>query len=133
MTEISALEDRVPHYYGLVPHLPRSILLGKHDGEILEGHIWNIREGLRDLVKSKVTETLKMLHECGVSHGDITTKNIIFRTDANVKLVHFSHAALKEDVEEEFIWRNCMAMDECDVAEIFHEVESAKVRYDIRI
>ncbi|KAF4545468.1 Map kinase kinase kinase win1 [Lasiodiplodia theobromae] len=126
ITEISALEDRVPHYYGLVPHLPRSILLGKHDGEILQRHIWNIRQGFRDLVKSKVTETLKMLHECGVSHGDITTKNIMFQTDANVKLVHFSHADLKEDVEEEFIWRNCMSMDKCDVSEIFHEVESAK-------
>lgn len=133
MTEISALEGRVPRYYGLVPHLPRSILLGKHDGEILEGHIWNIRQGFRDLVKSKVTETLKMLHECGVSHGDITTKNIIFQTNANVKLVHFSHADLKEEVEEEFIWRNRMSMDKCDVSEIFDEVESAKVRYKTRI
>lgn len=132
MTEISALEDCVPRYYGIVPHIPRSILLSTHDGENLEGRVMGLPQKMRDDFRSEVTKTMKVLHEFGISHGKITAKNVIVRDGAKVKLVNFADAALEEDVEE-YEWHNCMAMDECNVKGIFHKAEAAEVCHSVRI
>lgn len=131
MTEISALEDRVPRYYGIVSHMGRSILLGTHDGENLEGRVMGLPHEMRDNFKSEVTKTMKMLHDGGVSHGSITAKNVIVQAGDKVKLVNFADAALKEDVEQ-YEWRNCMAMDKCDLKGIFDKAESAQVCHSVR-
>ncbi|KAF4545444.1 Map kinase kinase kinase win1 [Lasiodiplodia theobromae] len=123
MADISTLSSHIPVYYG-VGHVPDSIILGKHDGRTLEDVIWSLSHEARDTFKWKVTEILDMLHNGGVTHRHINSKNIIIQEN-QVLLVNFCHAVLKEDVEDSK-WDNCKRTDDYGVAEIFDEVQWAK-------
>lgn len=127
MEEISALRGRVPRYYG-VPPMPHSIILGTYNGRKLRDIIWSLTNEARNAIKDQITETLRILHEAGISHRNVTSRNIII-SDGQVMLVNFSHAALKEAVKKELIWDNCKEADNDNVKEMFYEVESVKVYY----
>lgn len=129
MAGISTLSSHIPVYHG-VGHVPDSIILGKHHGRKLEEVIWSLSNEARDAFKSKVIEILDMLHDGGVIHCHVNSKNIIIQEN-QVLLVNFCHAILKEDVEDSK-WNGCKRIDDYGVAEIFDEVQWAKVCYNIR-
>ncbi|KAF4545467.1 uncharacterized protein LTHEOB_5300 [Lasiodiplodia theobromae] len=124
MEEIPALRGRVPRYYG-VPPMPHSIILGTYNGRKLRDIIWGLTNEARNAIKDQITETLRILHEAGISHRNVTSRNIII-SDGHARLVGFSHASLEEAVEEEFIWDDCKEADNDNVMEMFYEVESIK-------
>lgn len=123
MADISTLSSHIPVYHG-VGHVPDSIILGKHHGRKFEEVIWSLSNEARNTFKSKVIEILDMLHNGGVTHCHVNSKNIIIQEN-QVLLVNFCHATLKEDVED-FMWDNCKRIDDYGVAEIFDEVQWAK-------
>lgn len=131
MEEIPALRGRVPRYYG-VPPIPDSIILGTYDGRKLRDIIWSLTNEERDAIKDQITETLRILHEAGICHGNVTSRNIIISDDGRVKLVNFSHASVKEALRRESMWGSYKSTDKYSVAQMFHEVESARVRHGER-
>ncbi|KAL0253307.1 hypothetical protein SLS55_010279 [Diplodia seriata] len=92
---VDALRGRVPALVA-VP-APLVIILEHVEGPTLSEV--GIAPSERAEIQKQLTDTLDLLHEAGVYHGDISRRNIIVK-DGRAKLLDFSIAVLQEKVEE---------------------------------
>lgn len=132
MEKIPALEGFVPRYYGTpqIPHanIMQPIILSKHDGMKLESVI--SEQPLQVLLNSKklLTHIIQTLHESGLYHGKLTSKNILVSNEQGHEMTvfNFCHAALKKDLKR-LEAQDMEDVDLCCTVEIFGKFITAKV------
>ncbi|KAF9628988.1 hypothetical protein BFW01_g10191 [Lasiodiplodia theobromae] len=140
MEEIPALLDGfVPRYYGTAQtpysNIMHSIILSAHDSAHdsahnemkLENIISNITLETLHYVKKLLTQAIQKLHEAGIYHGKVTSKNIFIsgQQGHELTLINFCDATLKKDVEDSDV-EEMEDIDLSCVGEIFDEVIWAK-------
>ncbi|MGB1801980.1 MAG: KEOPS complex kinase/ATPase Bud32 [Candidatus Thalassarchaeaceae archaeon] len=96
------------------------ILISRIDGVPLYEALQNGNAGLNEI--KKFGELIRKLHEADVSHGDLTTHNVLYDKAGNLSLIDFGLARISPEIEQ--LGLDLQVLNECLTAS-HYEIDSA--------
>ena len=89
------------------------ILMSKIEGITLFDHLNNTNDSISEKIKS-FGAIIRELHEIGISHGDLTTHNVLINDTGNLSLIDFGLAKIFPELEN--LGLDLQELNECMTA-----------------
>jgi Kae1-associated kinase Bud32 len=89
------------------------ILMSKIEGITLFDHLNNTNDSISEKIKS-FGAIIRELHEIGISHGDLTTHNVLINDTGNLSLIDFGLAKIFPELEN--LGLDLQVLNECMTA-----------------
>ncbi|EOD44661.1 putative serine-threonine kinase stk1 protein [Neofusicoccum parvum UCRNP2] len=130
IARVPALQRHLCPFYGVydgadllldTPCHPRALRLA-----LLQGAPLHEVLAERDDVQQALAETVRLLHDAGVCHGDIRPANI-FVHGAGVRLLDFSKPVLRSAVSP-LRWENATRVERASLRAVFADLDSREAR-----